>query len=193
MLIKRASEPRQFVRVEKPRDLSLRVLEDTETGVSISFSQAPFLGPGHYREQYLKHVVGCAEPLPTRRVEPGDHVLRADAVKRHPAECGQNAGLEIDPHSLSSRGVDAKLKAGEHFIEKDGVLLLWFALAGETRREVNLRQGSFVVVENCAVGMVQPPEHKTDKPLRIGFWSRVTQLSYAFGGRVMVVPKSVPA
>ena len=88
--VERASEPGQLVLVEEPRDMVARVLRDAEAWVGAALAQSPLLGPEHHRAQYLEGAVGRAGLVPARGVEPRGHVLGADAVERHPAECGQD-------------------------------------------------------------------------------------------------------
>ena len=99
--VERVSEPGQLVRVEEPRDVVARVLRDAEAGVGATLAQSPLLGPEHHRAQYLQGAVGCAGLFPVRRVEPRGHILRTDAFERHPAERGQDAGVQVDAHSLA--------------------------------------------------------------------------------------------
>ena len=103
--VERAPEPGQLVHVEEPGDLLPRVLRDAETGVGVPFAQAPLLGPEHHRTQYLEGAVGRAGLVPAGRVEPGGHILRTDAVEQHPAERGQDVGLQVDAHGPAPGGL----------------------------------------------------------------------------------------
>ena len=103
--VERAPEPGQFVRAEEPGDLLPGVLRDAETRVGVPLAQVPFLGPEHHRAQEFPRAVGRAGLVPARRVESRGHVLGADGIERHPAEGGQDAGLEIDAHGPAPRGL----------------------------------------------------------------------------------------
>ena len=99
--VERAAAPGQLVGVEEPGDVVPRVSGDAETGVGAALAQAPFLGPEHHRMQDFEGAVGRAGLVPAHRVEPRGHVHGADALQRHPAEGGQDAGLEIDAHGFA--------------------------------------------------------------------------------------------
>ena len=93
--VERPPEPGEFVRVEEPGDVAPRVLPDAETGIGAQLAEAVFLGPEHHGTEDFEGAVGRAGPVFAHRVERG-HVLGTDALHRHLAEGGQDAGLEID-------------------------------------------------------------------------------------------------
>ena len=95
-----------------------RVLRDTEAGVGAALAKSPFLGAEHHRPQYLEGAVGRAGLVPARRVEPRRHVLRADAVERHLAERGQDAGVQVDAHGVAPRGLPVRLAAPQVLVRE---------------------------------------------------------------------------
>ena len=58
-------------------------------------AQSPLLGVERHRAQDFEPSVGRAGPLPACRVKPCGHVLGADVVKGHTAECGQGPDLTV--------------------------------------------------------------------------------------------------
>ena len=74
------------------------------------------LGPEHYRAQDLEGADGSARLFLAHRIEPRGHVLGTYAFHPHPAEGGQDAGLEIDAHCLAPRRLPVRIAAAEIFV-----------------------------------------------------------------------------
>ena len=138
LAIEAKGETRQVVRVEEPGDLLPRFFRDAEAGVGAALASASLLGAEHHGAQDLKGAGGRAGHVPVGGVEPRGHVGGGDAVERHLAERGQNAGLQVDAHGPARGGFPVRFAAPQvlvrEFTQRQGLLLALDVVGGVPAR-----------------------------------------------------------